>query len=398
MDDFDAVVIGGGIAGMSVAYELAADRRVVLLEREPGLAAHSTGRSAATFIDSYGGVEMRTLAKASRAFLDDPPDGFDRPLLTPRGALYVGFAGHEEQITRLHDEVRPLNDQVQLLGTDGCVGVCALLRPERGPVGVLDPDARDMDVHALHQGYLRGLRVRGGTVRTTAPVRGLEPDGAGWRVTTGDDAVLTAEVVVDAAGAWADEVAVLAGAAPVGLRPMVRTVFVTARPDLPGAAGWPLVHDIASRFYVKPEGAGLLCSPADETPTAPGDPRPDELGIARAIDDLGAETVLQVRHISASWAGLRVFAPDRVPVVGLDPQRGGLVWLAGQGGAGIQTAPAMARLAAALVRGEDVPADLGALGLTAAAVSPGRWAAGTAGDTVAGDRTTEGVRDAANGR
>jgi D-arginine dehydrogenase len=370
VDSYDVLVIGGGIAGISVAYELASDHRVGLVEREDMLAAHSTGRSAATFIDSYGGVQVRTLAKASRAFLDHPAEGFDQPLLSPRGALYVGFAGNQAQVEQLYQQVRPLNDQVRLLDTADCVALCALLRPGSGPVGVLDPDAMDMDVHALHQGYLRGLRRRAGTVRTGAAVRELQQARDGWLVRTSDGAEHRAKVVVDAAGAWADQVAGLAGAAPVGLRPLLRSIFIVARPDLPGAAGWPLVHDIAARFYFKPEGDRLLCSPADEGPAAPGDPRPDERAVTRAIEDLQALTVLEVRHVQASWAGLRVFMPDRVPVVGFDPARAGLFWLAGQGGVGIQTAPALARLAAALVRGQDVPADLAALGLSADDLSP----------------------------
>jgi D-arginine dehydrogenase len=375
VESYDVLVVGGGIAGVSLAYELAADHRVGLLEREGVLAAHSTGRSAATFIESYGGVEMRALAKASRPFLDHPPAGFDQPLLTARGALFVGSDDDHALVREMYDDVRPLNNQVQLLDTDECATVCSLLRRERRPVAVLDPDAMDMDVHALHQGYARGLRHRGGTIRTTAPVRRLEPLRAGWLATTTDGSAVRARVVVDAAGAWADEVARMAGAAPVGLQPLVRSVFVVARPELPGAARWPLVHDVAARFYVKPEGDGLLCSPADETPARPGDPRPDELAIARTIEDLGEQTLLQVHEVRTSWAGLRVFAPDRVPVVGFDPRRAGLFWLAGQGGSGIQTAPAMARLAAALVRRQDVPADMAALGVTAAALSPARLCA-----------------------
>lgn len=372
MQAYDVVVLGGGIAGASVAYELAADVSVALLEREPSLATHSTGRSAAMFIDSYGGLEVRILAKASRRFLDDPPDGWDRPLLTPRGALYVGFAGDEEAVGRLYAEVLPVNDQVRLLDSAGCRELWPLLRPEREPVGVQDPEGMDLDVHALHSGYVRGLRTRGGTVLTgrgaTVPTRSHD----GWVVRSRDGTQVAAGVVVDAGGAWADEVARAAGVRPVGLQPMARSIFVVARPDVPGAARWPLVQEVRQRYYLKPEGDGLLCSPSNETPVRPGDPRPDELLIAEAIDRLAADTLLDVRHVRHSWAGLRVFAPDRAPVVGYDPMHAGFFWLAGQGGYGIQTAPAIARLAAALVRGQDVPPDLLALGLTAAAVSPTR--------------------------
>jgi D-arginine dehydrogenase len=372
VEGYDVLVVGGGIAGVSVAYELAAHARVAVLERERGLAAHSTGRSAATFIDSYGGVEVRVLAKASRAFLDEPPDGFDRPLLTPRGALYVGFDGDEDAVGALYDEVRPLNDQVRMLGPDECVAVSPLLRREREPMAVQDPLAMDMDVHAIHQGYVRGLRARGGTVVTSAPLTGLDRAGDRWVATTQDGTARSAPVVVDAAGAWADEVAALAGCRPVGVQPMVRSIFVVARPEVAGAAAWPLVHDVRSRFYVKPEGARLLCSPADESPVAPCDPRPDELAIARAIDDLAADTLLDVRHVTSTWAGLRVFTRDRVPVAGFDRDVDGFFWLAGQGGFGIQTAPALARTAAALVRGEPLPPDVAELGLTAGALDPAR--------------------------
>jgi D-arginine dehydrogenase len=372
----DVVVVGGGIAGVSVAYELAADQSVTLLEREPALATQSTGRSAAMFIDSYGGLEVRILAKASRRFLTEPPPEWDRPLLTPRGAVYVGFAGDEEHVVALHDELRPLNDQVRMLDTDGCVAAWPLLRPERHPTGVQDPLAQDMDVHALHTGYVRGLRARGGTVRTSAQVVDLSSGSAGWTARLADGSQLLAPVVVDAAGAWADRVGELAGAGPRGLQPMARSIFVVDRPDLPGASGWPLVQDVGQRFYCKPEGDGLLCSPSNETPVPPGDPRPDDLLIARAIDDLATDTLLDVTHVRHRWAGLRVFAPDRVPVVGFDPHRPGLFWLAGQGGYGIQTAPATARLAAALVRGQDVPADVADLGLDVAALGPDRAALG----------------------
>jgi len=375
---YDVVVIGAGIAGVSVAYELAADRSVAVLERERMLGAHSTGRSAAMFIDSYGGLEVRILAKASRAFLDDPPQGWDRPLLSPRGALYVGFT-QQEDVRRLYDELRTVNEQVALLDTDECVRVWPLLRQEREPTGVHDTLAMDLDVHALHTGYVRGLRARGGAIIAGTGVRAMTKDSAGWSVTTSDGTQVRAGTLVDAAGAWADEVAAMADARPVGLQPMARSIFVAARPDIDGAAGWPLVQELRQRWYLKPEGDALLCSPSNETPARAGDPRPEETLIAQAISELAADTLLAITHVRHAWAGLRVFAPDRVPVVGYDPGRTGLFWLAGQGGYGIQTAPAMARLAAALVRDQDVPADVAALGLATLSLSPARASLQAAG-------------------
>ena len=217
------------------------------------------------FIDSYGGLEVRILAKAGRRFLDDPPGEWDRPLLTPRGAVYVGFDGDQERVVALHDELRPLNGQVRLLDTDGCVAAWPLLRPERRPTGVHDPDARDMDVHALHTGYVRGLRARGGTVRSSAPAVVLAHGSDGWTVDLPDGSPVRAPVLVDAAGAWADELARQAGAVPRGLAPMSRSIFVVARPDLPGAAGGRWSRRSASAGTPSPRGTGCSARP----PTRP---------------------------------------------------------------------------------------------------------------------------------
>jgi D-arginine dehydrogenase len=373
MDAYDAIVIGGGIAGVSVAYELARDRHVVLLEMEPALATHTTGRSAAMFLESYGGPAVRALTTASRKFLEAPPDGFDRPLVTPRGLLWVAAEAGVAALRALESEVRALVPSVRLLSPTEALAHCPLLREEFVALALLEPDAREVDVHALHHGYVRGLRSRGGTVRTSAPVRTLDRARGVWTALDRHGSSLQAPVVVNAAGAWCDEVAACAGVRGIRIEPLRRSLFTIAAPnDLGDVRGLPLVTDVEHTFYVKPEGEQLLCSPADETPSEPCDARPGELEIARALDRIREVTVLDPRHVRASWAGLRSFAPDRSPVAGYDTQAEGFFWLAGQGGYGIQTAPSLARAAAALIDGKPLPDDLAARGLTAEALGPAR--------------------------
>jgi D-arginine dehydrogenase len=362
--DFDAIVIGGGIAGASIGYELAADRRVVLLETEATLGYHTTGRSAAMFLESYGGPAVRALTVASRAFLEE------LGVLTPLPMLYIGRAGYAAAVEQLHDAVRALAPSVQLLDEPAAREVQPLLRPGAVERALLEPGATEIDVHALHQHYVRGLRERGGVIRTGARVAAAELRNGLWQVTAGADR-WAAPVVVNAAGAWADQVAALFGAHGSGLRALRRTAFVA---DAPPHVRPPLVSDVVDAFYVKPETGRVLCSPADETPQPPADARADEVEIARAIELINEVTTLDVRHVRGRWAGLRTFAADREPVVGYDAARPGLFWFAGQGGYGIQMAAALARAGAALVRDEALPDDVTALGLSAAAISPERAA------------------------
>lgn len=363
---YDIIVIGGGIAGVSMAYELAHDHDVGLLEMESGLAFHTTGRSAATFSESYGGRVIRLLSTASRTFLENPPNGFDPPLLTPRPRLWL--AGHDstDRLRQLHDEVREFVASVRYLGVDEAVDICPILRREFLGLAMLEPDATDMDVHALHQGYVRGLRARGGHVVMSAPVVDLQRTRSRWRVRVRSGEVYEAVTVVNAAGAWCDMVGLLAGARPLGLQPLRRTIFmVPAYDGLEDARHLPLVIDVDGNFYLKPEGGQFLCSPADETPSEPCDARPDDLDIARAIERINEATVLKVRRVTSSWAGLRSFVADRVPVAGFDDEVEGFFWFAGQGGYGIQIAPALARATADLVRGAGLPDDVATMGLSA---------------------------------
>lgn len=362
----DVVVIGGGIAGVAAAAFLSARAGVVLLEREAVLAHHTTGRSAAQYIEHYGGRVNERLTVASRAFFTSPPDGFAAtPLVSPRAALNVGTVA---DLDALAAEAKAGGNDVVALNASEARAICPALRPEWVAGGVLEPGALDIDVAALHQGFVGRARRNGTTIVVNAGVRRLERNGGRWQVFT-DDTRFEADVIVNAAGAWGDEIATLAGVRLIGLQPLRRTAFTVAAP--PDAGGWPLVHAVDGAFYFKPESAGqLLCSPADESPSAPCDARPEEIDVARAIDHINEATTLAIRHVRSQWAGLRTFTPDRAPVLGFDDEVDGFVWHVGQGGTGIQTAPAAGRAVASLVLDGHLPDDLG--GLTARDLAPRR--------------------------
>jgi D-arginine dehydrogenase len=359
----DTVVVGGGIAGASIAYELAAGRSVVLVEAESALARHSTARSAATYVPGHGVAEVRALIAASgprfaclEAELDAPP------LLSPRPVLQVAVDadGEAALAAELAEQAGEPTAAVPLDPAEA-ERRCPLLRPGVVRAATLIEGAADVDAEGLHQAYVRGLRRRGGHVQTAACATAVFPRGGGWRVQAGSLTIDTADVV-DAAGAWADVVAGLAGVSRIGLTPYRRTIAVARVPDpsrMQGPNGrLPMVIEARERFYFKPEGDGLLLSPADETPVEPHDARPDELDVAAGLERVEAVTGLGLRSISTSWAGLRSFVPDRRPVVGAWPEQPGFWFCAGQGGSGIESAPALAAFAAAVVTGKPVPADV----------------------------------------
>jgi D-arginine dehydrogenase len=357
MNHADIIVIGAGIAGASVAAHLAESRRVVLLEREERAGYHSTGRSAALFTEIYGNPVIRALTRASRKFLFDPPSGFaEGPLTRPRGCLYIAT---EAQLEALHafaalPDVAPATHPVTLREAHA---LCPILRDGYAAAALLEPDSSDIDVSALHQGYLRLFRRRDGRMVTNAPVHALERVKDGWSVRAGEDE-FAAPILVNAAGAWADQLAGLAGHAPLGLVPCRRTAVLVDVPAGMDVSRWPFVNDIDEQFYFKPEAGSLFLSPADETPVEPSDVQPDEWDIAAAVDRVETATTLKIARLKARWAGLRTFAPDRTPVVGFSHQIDGFFWLAGQGGYGIQTSPSLSRAAAALILEAPLPADL----------------------------------------
>jgi len=368
----DIIVIGAGIAGASVAYELAATRSVLLLERESQPGYHTTGRSAALFTETYGNAVMRALTRASKGFLCAPPAGFaSTPLLAPRGTLLVARAEQLPALQRAREQCAALVGNLAWWSADEVCARVPCFAPGQVAAGLLEPDAMDIDVHALHQGFLRGLRARDGMLVCRAEVVALGRYRQGWRVQTAAGE-FAAPLLVNAAGAWADEIGGLAGAAPLGLLPKRRTAITFDPPNGTAIDPWPAVIDVDEEWYFKPDAGRILASPADETPSPPCDAQPDEYDVAVLIDRLTRFTGLKVPRIHARWAGLRSFVADKTIVAGFDAQADGFFWLAGQGGYGIQTAPAVARAAAALVSGEAIAADIAALGVEPAALSPQR--------------------------
>lgn len=376
-------MVGGGIAGVSAAHWLAnhpVRPTVTVIEAESRLAAHTTGRSAAQFIANYGAGPNRPLSAASRPFLDAPPEGLaDHPLLTRRGMLSVAGPGDEAALDTTLTEGR--GGLVRLTPREA-TNRFPPLRIERVIGAAHDPESSDIDVAGLHQAFVRGATRVGALIVLDQRVTAIDPaaGGRGWRLTASgpghEPTEHHADLVVNAAGAWGDVVAAAAGVHPLGLTPLRRTAFMVAN-RAPDGRDWPLVADIHHRWYLKPDGAQLLCSPADETPSEPCDARPEEIDVARAMDAINAATTLGLRTVRSAWAGLRTFTPDGAMAIGPDPDLPDFFWCVGQGGVGIQTAPAAGALLARLALGADDGSgghpsdpDLGAVDV--AALSPAR--------------------------
>ena len=372
-DTFDVAVIGAGIAGASVAYRLAAQRSIVLLERESQPGYHTTGRSAAMFMESYGPPAVRALTRASRAFYTRPPDGFtDQALLGPRGAMYLARPDQQDLLAQQHAELTATCPELERMDRDQTLALVGCLRPKLVHGSLLDHGAMDIDVHALHQGFLRGLRRQGGVLRALAEVQAAHRSGAYWELRLSDGGTVRTKVVVNAAGAWADEVAVIFGAQAIGLVPHRRTAFTFKPPEGMQVAHWPVVSSVDENFYFKPDAGVLLGSPANADPTVPHDVVPEELDVATGIHHIEAATTLTIRRPLRTWAGLRSFVPDGEMVIGWDGQCEDFLWLAGQGGYGIQSAPGASELAASLVLGQALPDELVRHGADPHALSPQR--------------------------
>lgn len=368
----DAVVIGGGMAGAAAACELAARLRVVLVERESVCGYHSTGRSAASFTENYGNTVIRQLARAGRAFFEHPPAGFtEYQLVRPRGMLTIARADQRHDIDRELARANEFAPTVHAVDRTEALRLVPILRPDYLADAILEPGSLDIDVHALHQGFLRSFGRRGGRVVVNAAVSSLTRRNGAWQVQAADRR-FSAGLVFNAGGAWADMVGELAGLPPLGLVPKRRTAFNIAAPAGHDPQHWPLVNDVGGEFYFKPDAGQLLVSPADATPSVPTDAQPEELDIAIGVDRIERATTMRVERVAHKWAGLRTFAADGSPVVGFDELGDGFFWLAGQGGYGIKTAPALARATAGLVFERRLPRDLLGLGLCEGDLSPSR--------------------------
>ena len=374
MTRYDFLVVGAGVAGASIAAELATNAKVLLVEQEERPGYHTSGRSAAMYIESYGAEPVRRLTAASRAFFESPPEGFtDHPLLSPRAALTLARAEQGDALDTLATQIAAVGGVFRELTTEATRDLVPLLRPEAAARAILEPEAADIDVAALHQGFLRLARARGAALLTDARVEALARVGDVWRARLANGGTVEAAAVVNAAGAWADTVASLAGITPPGLVPKRRTVILLEPPAGADIGAWPTVLDVEERFYFKPQSGLILASPCDETPSPPMDAAPEEIDIAVCVERVQAAADIPVRRVARSWAGLRTFAPDKIEVFGFDPTAAGFFWFAGQGGYGMQTAPAAARLGAALALGREIPADLADRGLSAAPFSPARF-------------------------
>ena len=373
---WDVVVVGAGMAGAAAGWQLAqAGQRVLVLERESQPGYHTTGRSAALFEEHYGPAQVQALTRASRAFYDAPPAGFaDAPILSPRGVLYIATAAQRALLDAAYAEALRHAPAARRLDAAALRALVPVLQD--GIVdGFLDEGARDIDVHGLHQGFLRGLRQAGGALWCSAEVTALARVAGLWTVTLADGRSVQAPVVVNAAGAWADVLGGLAGAAPIGLTPRRRSAFTFGVPEGVDATHWPAVISADESFYIKPDAGQLLGSPANADATTPHDVQPEELDVATGIWRIEEATTLQIRRPSHTWAGLRSFVEDGELVVGWDASPTplpGFFWLAAQGGYGIQSAAGYSLLARNLILGEAVDATLRAQGVDAAVLSPAR--------------------------
>ncbi|MCY1394851.1 FAD-dependent catabolic D-arginine dehydrogenase DauA [compost metagenome] len=372
MIETDYLIIGAGIAGASTGFWLSRHGRVTVLEREAHAGYHSSGRSAALYTPAYGAPQVRALTVASRAFFDAPPAGFtEHPLLSPRGEIIVDFEGNPDELHRQFDSARASVPEMRLIDADEACAMFPALRREQVHGAMHDPTAADIDTDALLQGYLRGIRHNGGSIQLGCEVLGIERIDGGWEVRSSGE-TFRAAVLVNAAGAWCDKVAALAGVAPLGLQPKRRAAFLFAPPEGVDCQRWPMLVGLDESFYIKPDAGQLLASPANADPVEPHDVQPEELDIATGIYRIEEHTTLSIRRPSHAWAGLRSFVADGGLVSGYDPRVAGFYWVAGQGGYGMQTSPAMGEASAALIRGEPLPEHLQRQGLSAEMLAPGR--------------------------
>jgi D-arginine dehydrogenase len=362
----DVAIIGAGIAGAGVAAEISGDLSCVMLEQEERPGYHSTGRSAAIFLRNYGNDIIRVLTAASARLYGNRDETLHpNPLLSPRGMLFVANA---DAVSALAELIATSKGIVEI-GVDDAVSRVPILNPDRLVAAAYEPDAQDIDVAALHEGFLKKARANGMQLVYRAPLIRAARSGGAWLIET--PAVhVKARTIVNASGAWADRVAEACGVAPLGLQPLRRSMAVLPAPEGVDTRGWPMLDDPLETWYCKPDSGRLFVSPAEEDPVEPHDAFADDMVLAEGLYRFEQMVTIPVTRLERSWAGLRTFAPDRTPVAGFDRTAEGFFWLAGQGGYGIQTAPALSRLAGQLVRGIAPSSDVESV---VSALSPNRF-------------------------
>ena len=371
MSSADIIIVGGGIAGLSAASALARRAKVILLEAEEAIGYHSSGRSATMVHYALGDSLVRALTLASRPVFEDPPPEFTDVPLGHRMAVLV-HAREEEfaQLDALQEAITPFAE-LERVDEGGILNLCPAIRTgaEGAVAGLVDRNGVRLDPHALLQAHVRALRRSGGEIVTDARVASLERIGSVWNVSTEKGQSFSAPTVINAAGAWADAIAILAGLGPIGLTPLRRTIITFDGPPDLDVSCWPFAKTVGDDLYFAPESGRLFASPMDERPTDPCDAQPDEYDVAHAAHRVEERTTMKVQRIHSRWAGLRTFAPDRHIVAGFDPRADGFFWLAGQGGFGLQTSPVMAQIVESLVAGTPWPLD----SVSAEDLSPARF-------------------------
>ncbi len=368
-NSFDYIVIGAGIAGASVAAHLAESATVAILEMEDRPGYHTTGRSAASYEPNYGPKPILAFARASGAFFNEPPSGFaDAPLLTKRASLMLEPDNQSENAAKFLSDAA----SVEEISLSEIKKLWPVFRDGYAKRGFLDRSSGDLDVDLIHRGYLKLFKARGGKIFLSCSAQKISRQSDCWLVRTSQGEFRTKNIV-NAAGAWGDEIARLAGVKPVGLVPKRRSIGVIPIEGYPDFMAWPFVVDAAETWYCKPQSGKMIVSSADETPVDPHDAFADDMAIAEGIERMMEASTIEVTRLEHSWGGLRTFAPDGSPVIGFDPSTEGFFWLVGQGGYGILSAPALSRTAAAMAQRKPIPEDVLAHGLELSAILPNRY-------------------------
>ncbi len=369
LKEFDCIVIGGGIAGISASYFLSSDFRVLVLEMEQLPGYHATGRSAATYTAFWSNKLIRSVALGSREFLVNPPKGFSEvPVAEKKGALYFSELSDADLMSAKYENLQTYIPSLELLRGAAILEKSPMLGEQFLGAAAWEPDAFEIDVHNLLSGYLKGAKENGTIIRLNSKVANLERKLGRWEVTTDEDTFYAA-TIINAAGAWAGEIGRLAGASDITISPRRRTVITFDAPEAGDITRWPISLEINGKFYFKGDAGRVLATACDETPWHPCDVQPEELDIAITAQEVEKYTRMEVNRVAQSWAGLRTFTPNHQPVVDYDPALSGFVWLVGQGGWGVLTSPALGRCCAGVVSGRGIPSDLMDLGCDAAGLA-----------------------------